>query len=112
MQSGSHFSSCLSGKKFHFFITVTLSPLYKIYDRISTKKIYALKIDFNAFTGSKKQVWFTAKDIAELLGYTNREKTITINVGEDNQKTYLLYRSGHVWYRQHRCQAVTSGVAY
>ena len=90
-----------------------MSPLNKIYDRISTKKNYdALKIDFNAFTGSKKQVWFTAKDIAELLGYTNREKTITINFGEDNQKTYLLYRSGHVGYRQHRCQAVTSGVAY
>ena len=46
-----------------------------------------------------QKVWFIAKDIAQLLGYMNKEQTIRINnVDEDNQNTYPLYRSSHVRY--------------
>lgn len=52
----------------------------------------------NAFTDNKQQVWFIAKDIAELLGFINKEQTIRIDVDEDNQKPYPLYRSVKVRY--------------
>ena len=57
-----------------------------------------LKYDLNAFTDNKQQVWFIAKDIAELWGLINKEQTIRIDVDKDNQKTYPLYRSGKVRY--------------
>jgi len=49
-----------------------------------------MKIELNAFTDSKKQVWFIPKDIAESLGYTNKEKTIRINVGKIIKKPTRL----------------------
>ena len=59
---------------------------------VENKLIY----DLNAFTDNKQQVWFIAKDIAELWGLINKEQTIRIDVDKDNQKTYPLYRSGKV----------------
>ena len=49
-----------------------------------------LGIKLNSFIDEKCNVWFKAKEVAQILGYKNTEKAIKRHVSENNKRKILL----------------------
>ena len=51
---------------------------------------YQLGIKFNSYIDEKLNVWFKAKEVAQILGYKNTEKAIKSHVSENHKRKILL----------------------
>ena len=51
---------------------------------------YQLGIKLNSYIDEKCNVWFQAKQVAQILGYKNTEHAIKRHVSENHKRTFLF----------------------